>query len=278
MKIYLDMFFLINAAMNYVVLSAVSVFRKRKIHPLRMLLGASLGAGLAVLILVCGIHTNKIIFIPVYALGISLPVYFVFGKTTFPYFAGNVAAFFVLSGILAAVMFQWQRVFRTESGCLLLLAGCAVFIGGIRKCIHAFFRAGKRQSDLYRVRLFFRGKELEGMGLLDTGNGLYEPFFHEPAALAQEAFLAPVLCEKELVFCYIPFHSVGNGSDFLPAFRAEKMEMEQPGCHVITVKDPWIAVVREGISINGEYQVILHPDMMGDGGEKNDDQTIRMEE
>ena len=262
MKIYLDIFFLVNACMNVIVLVAECMFRKRRIRLGRILLAASVGAGLATGILVCGVHTYKILFVLLYLPGVFVPVYIAFGKTTFRAFIGNVVSFFVMSGLLAAVLMQLQGITGLGGRISLLLLGSAVFLVALYRFLPCFERENASYKNYYRVSLYYRGRKISGTGLLDTGNQLSEPFGHEPVSIAPESFLRPFLERgEETLFRYIPFHSIGNKGSVIRVFRIDEMVIEGPHRQKIQISEPWIAAAKESISTNQEYQVILHPDM-----------------
>ena len=56
----------------------------------------------------------------------------------------------------------------------------------------------------------------------------------------------------------------------LCAFRAQRLEIECRGDWQF-VEDAWVAVCEECVSVDGEYEMILHPDMLNNenGKEKS---------
>ena len=68
----------------------------------------------------------------------------------------------------------------------------------------------------------------------------------------------------------IPYHSVGKKMGMLCAFRAQRLEIECRGDWQF-VEDAWVAVCEECVSVDGEYEMILHPDMLNNenGKEKS---------
>jgi stage II sporulation protein GA (sporulation sigma-E factor processing peptidase) len=67
----------------------------------------------------------------------------------------------------------------------------------------------------------------------------------------------------------IPFHSIGKKSGLLQAFQAETLEVESGGVWK-SVEKPWVAVCDECVSVDGEYEVILHPGMLINEKKKED--------
>ncbi len=263
MKIYLDVFFLVNACLNAIVLLAECMFRRRNVHLGRIVLASTAGAALAVGFLVCGLHTYKILFILLYPMGVFLMVFITFGKTTFRYFLGNTAAFYGMSALLAALLMQLQGVAGIGGRISLLLLGSAVFLGVLYRFIPFFYREKRAAGNYCLVRLLYGGREVSGTGLWDTGNSLTEPFSRKPVAIGEQAFLRPLFAGgEEPLFRYIPFRSVGNGGGMLAAFRLDEMIIEEPDRESRRLRKPWMAVSGESVSADRAYQVILHPEMM----------------
>ena len=129
----------------------------------------------------------------------------------------------------------------------------------------------ERVSYLYRLRIYDRGNKIEGMALLDTGNGLYDAISKKPVMLGSKNFLEKLWKGKDPpLMRMIPYHSVGKKMGMLCAFRAQRLEIECGGDWQF-VEDAWVAVCEECVSVDGEYEMILHPDMLNNekGKEKS---------
>lgn len=129
----------------------------------------------------------------------------------------------------------------------------------------------ERVSYLYRMRIYDRGNKIEGMALLDTGNGLYDAISKKPVMLGSKKFLEKLWKGKDPpLMRMIPYHSVGKKMGMLCAFRAQRLEIECGGDWQF-VEDAWVAVCEECVSVDGEYEMILHPDMLNNekGKEKS---------
>ena len=80
--------------------------------------------------------------------------------------------------------------------------------------------------------------------------------------LGEASFLQRLWRQGEKpVMRIIPFHSIGKESGLLHAFQAESLEVEKEG-HWERISKPWVAVCDKYVSVDGEYEVILHPDML----------------
>lgn len=265
MKIYLDIFFLVNACMNFIILTAICMFRKRRIRLRRLLAASSAGAAAAAGILICGIHTYKILFALLYLPGICVLVGIAFGKTTVPAFLANLAAYFVMSCLLAALLMQMQGFVGASGKLSLLLLSGALFLGALYAGLPYFHKKREESGRYYRVSVVYQGRSIRGTALLDTGNELTEPFSGEPVCVADKVFFDRFFANGEKpVFRQIPFHSIGREAGVIPAFRADELVIACPGRQKVTRMRPWIAAAEGVVSVNGEYELILHPDLLAD--------------
>lgn len=263
MKIYLDVFFLVNACMNFIVLTAECMFQRQRIRLRRILLASSAGAVIAIGMIVSGIHTYKLLFFLLYLLAVFLVVYMAFGKTTWRAFAGNVTAYYVMSAILASIIMQLQNITGQSGRISLLLLGSAVLCGLLHWLLPCFNKRKTDCNQYYRVHLFYNGKNICGTALLDTGNQLSDPFGHEPVSIGEKKFLEPLFAgDGNPMLRYIPFHTIGSESSVIAVFRLDAMIIEGDGKKQWRLEKPWMALALKKLSVNREYQIILHPDMI----------------
>ena len=127
------------------------------------------------------------------------------------------------------------------------------------------------KSDFYQVVLTLSEKsQCQVTALVDSGNGLIDPISKIPVSIVEERVIGRYREElKEEKFRLIPFHSVGNDSGILEAYFIEKMEIENEGENKI-IKHPIIAITKDTISANKNYQMILHPNILKQGGINSD--------
>lgn len=67
------------------------------------------------------------------------------------------------------------------------------------------------------------------------------------------------LCESVSSVIYIPFGSVGKKEGVMPGIFLDEMEIRQ-GSDVKIIEKPLVAVCRRPLSVDGEYQMLLHED------------------
>lgn len=261
MKIYLDIFFLINAGMDFVVLMAVSLLWKQRAGLHRMAGAALLGAVFAAGILVGRLHTYKLLFLIVYVGGQFLTVTAAFGKMRFRKILFLTASYFCVSAVLAAGLMQIRSFGGTFSTGGILI--CAVlFLAVVHLLLPVLWQKKEISGQTLMLDLIKDDIVVETAGFVDTGNLLREPFGGEGVAVASAHILTSFTCSGELVRRPVPFHSVGKDAGFLEAFRLDRIVVRREKQKDFVIDHPWIAISTHPVSGSGEYEVILHPDMI----------------
>lgn len=262
MKLYLDIFFLINMGMNFVILLTESFFHNRRIALKRLVLSAVFGAGAACLTVVTGLHRIMALFIFCYAIMSVVIVRLAFGKTTIGTLARNVLFFYTIAFLLGGLLVQVKELFSFSLSSVVVLGTASIFLLFIRWLLPKWRRWQSGTGVYYRVRLFYQEENVTGNALWDTGNRLQEPFTGEPVMLGEQRFLSRLWKKgEEPVLRVIPFHSIGRETGLLRVFQADYAEVEKEN-QWYRVDSPWVAICDHYLSADGEYEMILHPEML----------------
>ena len=150
------------------------------------------------------------------------------------------------------------------------------------------------ELELYETELYFKDQKIKLIGLMDTGNSLYDPMLRKPVLIADYNVLKPLFSTSEIKYLngilkvfdknfdrsksndnsnlnnsfeedsvkirMIPFHSIGK-SGMLPAIEMNQViiwDREEK----IKNEKVLVAVSGTRISKHDEYQIILHRDVM----------------
>ncbi len=261
MKVYLDIFFLVNVEMDLVILLLENLFQRRLVRWRRLIFTAIAGGVFSTLFLISGIHRKVWLSVPVYLAGGGVMVRLAFGKTTVISWAKNVLGFYVAAFLLSGALMQLQSAWRQKGSMVFVLTGALAFLWITYKLMPFCENREREQARIMPVRLCYRGKWIRGQGFLDTGNHLAEPFSQKPVAIGNRIFLEKLWGEEEPVFRLIPFRAVGTGQGILSAFPLDDLEIEWGKNGRIRVGKTWVAVSDNDICADGEYDLILHPDM-----------------
>ena len=96
--------------------------------------------------------------------------------------------------------------------------------------------------------------------MIDTGNGLRDPISGKPVSILDRNTARELLgevCLKDVR--YVPYRSIGKDAGVLPAIQFDRMcVLKETSCWV---EMPLIAISEERISKEGEYEMILNPNI-----------------
>jgi stage II sporulation protein GA (sporulation sigma-E factor processing peptidase) len=291
MNIYVDVLFLENIIINYLVLALTARFVKRDVRALRKFLGALVGA-IYVILLIAKPELkfyNSImakfllsLFIIAITFNFKKPINFVKAVAAFY----GVSFIFAGSGLAFEYMLNEGDFFdiglvKIDSKWTVLLMSLivAVIIGKVLWEIVSF--SASRSKLILSVKIIFGEKEVKIKALLDTGNSLIEPFNGLPVIVAEIDALKSVLPEDIFNICkngngemiekiaetisqsywmcrfrLIPFTSIGNQSGMLLGFKPDKVLVSEKEGEKI-VNDSIIALYNKELSNGQGYKALL---------------------
>ncbi len=289
--IYLDVLFLFNLIVNYLLLTATGQVLRLRPKRLRLLMGAAVGA--------------------LYSAAIYLPA------------LGFLYSFLMkllMSAAIAAAGYGFKSVRRFLKVLLCFYAVCFAFGGGIT-ALYFFFGGGQDfyinngvpyinisapvftagflvtfaviwlsyrlfskgpKSEIAELEIYAEGGSVRIPVLLDTGNRLVEPISQNPVVVAEYDRIKSLIPEPmrpvfecgvcdgvnlpdsdgDLRFAErfraVPYSSVGSRSGLLPAFRPDKIVMRSKNateecCPAV------VAVVGNALSEDGSYGCLVNP-------------------
>lgn len=239
MKIYLDMYFILNLIMNFYLLVMTAIFRQKRISLKRLLLCSACSS-----LFSTGVYAWSCI----YGIGFlfldlcSIPV-----LVCLSYRSRNIrvclqdslflGVMTMLTGGCLYAMYSalqfclpWVSLRQNASAMADAVASLCFVITGLLLLTIVFICLGKEllqqlqygKSSCEAV-LFHAGKEYHIRILQDTGNHLVSPYTGERVAVISQALAAEMKIAQEQPMLYIPYHSIG-GSGILPAYRLERLE------------------------------------------------------
>lgn len=271
--VYLDVFFMINFIMDYMIILITSRITKVKKKRIRQLAGAGCGALYSVIVIKpLTNHLFKITLVNI--LIAAVMVLISFGFTSASVYIKNVFLLFVVSFTMSGIINYLY--YSTVIGKYVrnVLSGNSNKVVNARKFIlvsvlayillsaivRIIFSVRKDMELYYDVKITFRGKSVVVRGLYDTGNGLTEPVSGKMVHIAEYKILKPLLegdeKAKENIYV-IPFHSIGEEDGIMYGIRMDEM--------VVLVDDepkflynPIIGIYTGNVSKRGNYSVILN--------------------
>ena len=257
MVVYIDEVFLVNAAVDYLLLKTALSVTGAGVRPWRLWAGAGLGGSTAVAVSVPALRwLGRLPWAVLPFAGLSVLCFGWRGRAWkswiwfFCVCCGFAGLALAVCGLLRVPAFSRSGVvyYRVTGRLLVLLAG-AVY-AAVRICLDRFARNCGR--ELVRLELELAERSLSCLALRDTGNTLSDPASGEPVLVARWQIAARLLPELKLKrdefedpaglllrleleqasvrVRLIPFRAVGTDGGLLAALRMDRIT--ENGCPV----------------------------------------------
>lgn len=296
MTVYLDVVFMENVLMNYIIIFATGVVVKAECKKWRILAGSLVGAVYTVVMYlnIIPIYSN---FIMKLVLSVVI-VYIAFKTKSVKRLVKNLIIFYLVSfifgGCVFALMYFLQpQMAEIRNGVFVgayplkvaLIGGFVAFI-----TLQVSFKLVKnkfsKKDMIYDVDIFINENQVKVRALLDTGNLLKDPITGFPVIVVEHKSLSKVLPEKVLDnldkilggdideltknekfnktisrFRIIPFSSLGKQNGLLLGIKADKICIISDE-KVDMVNDAIIGIYDKSFTKNGAYHAIFGLDML----------------
>ena len=269
-EIYLDVYFLENLMLHFLILQFVGIIQKENFSIARKLLASGIGAFGACMIIVLPIHKSRILSVACSILFCILTAYAAGKKRGSRSWRQTAFAFCILSLFLGSI---WQILVTYLK--IPFWAAAAAGYAAARLIWKYWQREKSGAKYIYDVTLRKGTDQIFLKGLLDSGNQLTEPVTDRPVHIVDYSEICRLLSEAEVQeldsfldmeiggkmrgnFVYVPYHSVGESRGVLPAMTLDSMEIKH-GESAWSTKKVLVAVSRKAVSSGGKYQMILHP-------------------
>ena len=240
MIIYVDLVFLLNIVLDFMLLMSVSVILTRNTKFKRLLLGSLIG-GISSVLLFINI-SSLLSFILKIILGL-LMVLVTFGYHSIKYTLNNLFYLYTLSFSVGGVMYLLMDSFYNY---LVLIIGFIVVLTLYIKMIKNYQVS---YTNYYQVKITIKDKDYDVVGYLDTGNKLM--YHHKPV----------VILDKKIKYnlediIYVPYTSLNNTS-VIKCLKTDKIIINNQ-----IFKNYLVGLSNKKIHIDG-INCILHSKMKG---------------
>ena len=191
----------------------------------------------------------------------ALICYYLFRPKSKQYFVKILGTCYLSAILLGGILLGVENVFRKKN---LSLSFLGILVVILVFGIEITYKKWNQKKEFYEVEIYFSPKDrCVVIAFVDSGNGLIEPISKTPVSVLNADVANQYRNKlKEENYRIIPFHSIGKDSGILEAYFVEKMEIKREGENVV-VQKPMIALTKDAVSVNGKYQMILHPEMIG---------------
>ncbi|MGB9779997.1 sigma-E processing peptidase SpoIIGA [Caldanaerobacter sp.] len=186
---YLDVLFLENLFINYIILFLTQRFSKKYSSPLKLFLGALIGT-IYVLIFFLAPYNFFKEFLAKILLSLLI-IYMAFNPETLKEFFRILAVFYLVSFTIGGAILAFLYIVKWKT---------SAFIAGIGVTVILLFiswdyavKKTKEDKGRYEILIEMFGEKAEVPGFLDTGNRLTDPFFNFPVIVVPYVLLEKFL-------------------------------------------------------------------------------------
>jgi len=293
---YVDIIWLDNLVMNFILLWTTSKLSKECIVLWRLWLASCIGASYAVVMIY---YKSSILNCLGLKILLSLAMLIVVFKYT------SIAKLLRLMGLFYSVTFAFgggvfgiyfftQDILSIENGVFyiknfpvkVLFFSALLIIIFIYTLVPRIRRIWTTSHLVYPIKIIYNGMDFILDALLDTGNSLYDPMTHSPVVIVEYTkiqellpneirdifkadkdsnmeYIANTLSDSDFIgrFRLIPYHTVGKPGGLLLGFRPDKV--------LISVEDKWseyediiVALYNDRLSRDEQYHALIHPEVL----------------
>ena len=244
MKMYIDLFFIFNVIMDYIIIMSTSILLKRRTSYIRMILSSLLG-GISSLVLFTSL--NKIV---IEIVSIVIMVFISFGYKGIRYLINNILYMYILSTLLGGIIY----LFNIKVSNSMFLTYLIIIVISIEIMI-LYIKENKKirsiYNNYYKVDIYFKDREkLSLVGFVDTGNNLYDPYKKRPVIIVPDKYI------KEDKYILVPYHTV-NGNGLLKCIKPDIIFIDGIG-----YKGNVLIGFSDSFNFGDGVDVILHKDIM----------------
>ena len=283
MTIYLDIVFLENALMNYIILYATGFVQKRKMKNFKLIISSVLGALYAIISYLKIIPIYSTLFMKI--LLSVIMIYVAFNNENAKQLLKNLLLFYLASFVIGGcalamlymispkrVSFQNGVLVGTYPMKITLIAGLVGFF-----IIQYSFSLNKRQMKikdlLCELEIVVNNKKVKMKGYIDSGNTLKDPISKKPVIIVEKEVMQEIVDVNKLVggdenlkIRLIPFKSIGKQNGMLIGIRPEYVKIKYNENQIIT-KKVIIGIYDKKISKN--YSALIGLEIL-EGGRENE--------
>lgn len=300
MTVYIDIVFLENILLNYIILLSTALISKAKINSPRILLASSIGGIYSILNYIVEISFFLNIVIK-FIMSILLVVIAFNGskiKTMIKQLIFLYLVSFTFGGIAFMLLFfvSPENIVLKENHFVGTYPLKVTILGGILGFIIVFTVSQiikdrmSKKAMLCELEIFYKGKVKKVKTMIDTGNLLKEPITQTDVIIVEKNSLKDIVEEDilenidnilkgkwldtndERIYSYrfklIPFMSLGNENGLLIGFKPDYIKIYDEEENVRN--DILVAIYNGRLSRNNLYTSLIGLDVLKKGERKNE--------
>lgn len=208
MKIYIDLFFLFNVIMDFMIILGTSIILKRNSNLIRIIISSLIGGFSSILLFG---NINKIL---IEVISIIVMMLISFGYKGIKYVLRNIFYMYLLSTLIGGIIYLFNVkvsnnivinyfIIIVISSLILIL-----YIKENRKIKNIY-------NNYYKVDIYFKDKsKISVVGFIDTGNNLYDQYKKRPIILLSNKYI------REDNYILVPYYTM-SGEGLLKCIKPD---------------------------------------------------------
>lgn len=298
MTIYLDVIWLLNVLIDFMLLKLTAIVLKRTVPRHRMILGTAFAS---VIVFILFTPASPIVYHPVGKLLYSaIIVWMVFGYRRFSLFIQSFFMFYFVTFIMGGALFAAHYFLQSSQsydntlffstlgfgdpfGWGLVIIGFPITWYFSKKRFDHVVVRKRRLDGIMPVSIVIDEIIIEVKGLIDTGNHLNDPIHGLPVMFLgkdgaggkiPEAFFyadpTQVVIDDKIPeewlkrLSIIPYRGVNSAGQFILALKPDAIYIDHPDGRLLCHK-AFVALTEHRLSEERDFDCLLHPDMILDG-------------
>ena len=278
--IYIDVLFVVNFIMDYVVLTITTGIlihtttlkragTKRQLILLyiKRIAGSIVGAVWSCVLVWNGCNAWIWNIVTYVVIG-PLMLIIVMGKERIASYLKAIGILYVVTFLLSGAMhfvYYYTSVGYLlnahDSGSVGVLVVGGIFGGLLLEWMVIYLvKRSEKIASMYTVIVMTERGNVTLKALCDTGNNLIDPIFREPVSVVLSKKMTSLLKENSS-YHLIPYSSLGNENGVIPVVRISRLKI-MGGKETRIVEKPLLALYSGDFSGTTDYEFIIHPDIL----------------
>lgn len=290
MTVYLDIIFIENVMMNYIILYGTAIISKTITKPIRLIIASNIGAIYAIAQYMSLLKIYSI-FILKFVLSIII-VYIAFNPQNIKKMLKQLLLFYLTSFVFGGAAFFLIYIVKPQN--IIMRNGVYVgtyplkiaFLGAALGLIVTILSFKIIKTKLSKKALFCNvkinliNKQIKTVAMIDTGNLLKDPISNNPVIIVEHSLLYGILPKQILnnlenilggdlekipedvkekylsKLKVIPFSSLGKQNGMLLGIKADEINIESEEAN-ITKDNVIVGIYDKSLTKRGEYRALV---------------------
>lgn len=257
-ELYIDIFFLVNFMMDYIVLLTVRRMLKCTATHGHILLGALAGAsGSCIVICVPIPQVLKIICLhtvinaSMVILGLQIRKIHIFLQATILVYMTT----FFMGGIMTWLRQYFSNDFRIGSLFFFVVACSYTLTNRAADFLEKLWETRIKRCE---VTLYWKGRTIRTQAMVDSGNSLSDPLTGKPVHIIGKKAMKKLTEDEEIEkLRYITYCTIQEQESVMPVIMIDKMCIH--GSEEKQINFPLFGISGQEMFGNENYEIILHP-------------------